>query len=74
MENGDFPQKIESKDKTYLSNISLEHLNQIVEISQVGYRDAGSLWAHTDVLSRPKLEDKVGWFFVMGKQRYLDPS
>ncbi|XP_059179733.1 nicastrin-like isoform X2 [Physella acuta] len=58
MEQGVFPQA-ESKDKTYLSNISLEHINQIVEINQVGYRDGGSLWAHTDVLSRSKLEDKI---------------
>ncbi|KAK3764619.1 hypothetical protein RRG08_008497 [Elysia crispata] len=49
MQQGTFPQDLNSdRDDLHLHNIDLQHIHQFVELNQVGYRDKGSLWMHTD--------------------------
>ncbi|XP_046577349.1 nicastrin-like [Haliotis rubra] len=51
-----FPQDIK-KDVVSLQEIRLENIHSFLEVNQVGLRDQGKLWIHTDPITRPKLED-----------------
>ncbi|CAL1537186.1 unnamed protein product [Lymnaea stagnalis] len=60
MKKNGFPQKYKDGSATYLHKIELKHLDQIVELNQVGHRnDFDSLWSHTDPLSFHKVSDKI---------------
>ncbi|XP_048254327.1 nicastrin-like isoform X1 [Haliotis rufescens] len=51
-----FPQEINEKVVS-LQEIRLDDIHSFVEVSQVGLRDQGKLWIHTDPITRPKLQD-----------------
>ncbi|XP_067679612.1 nicastrin-like isoform X2 [Haliotis asinina] len=51
-----FPQEIK-KNVVSLQEIRLENIHSFLEVNQVGLRDQGKLWIHTDPITRPKLED-----------------
>ncbi|GFN93540.1 nicastrin [Plakobranchus ocellatus] len=49
MQQGTFPQDLDKdEDALHLQRIRLQHIDQFVELNQVGYRDESSLWLHTD--------------------------
>ncbi|GFR81885.1 nicastrin [Elysia marginata] len=51
MTQGTFPQDLDHG--LHLHKIQLQHIHQLVELNQVGYRDnEGSLWLHTDPNNR----------------------
>ena len=60
MQQGTFPQDLNSdRDDLHLHNIDLQHIHQFVELNQVGYRDKGSLWMHTDPDNRRAKQAQV---------------
>ncbi|XP_060067628.1 nicastrin-like [Ylistrum balloti] len=50
MENKKFPQEPVSGE-THVHPINLEHISHFVEVNQLGLRDKGKLWIHTDPIS-----------------------
>ncbi|KAK3107790.1 hypothetical protein FSP39_022233 [Pinctada imbricata] len=50
MGRAEFPTKYKD-GQTQLHNINLKKLHSIVEVNQLGHRDDGKLWMHTDPLS-----------------------
>lgn len=61
MQREQFPQDYSpNSKKVYLGKIGLRHINQIVELNQVGHRDdEGSLWMHTDPNNYKEAEQKI---------------
>ena len=62
MQQGKFPNDPKSfgSSDIRLQNIGLNHINQFVELNQVGRRDdAGSLWMHTDPDSHKAQKQQV---------------
>lgn len=51
MKNGAFPMK-EETGKSTLHRVDLSHISHFVEVNQLGYRDNGSVWLHTDPVSQ----------------------
>ncbi|BFZ13785.1 hypothetical protein BsWGS_16824 [Bradybaena similaris] len=72
MNLGKFPQEYDaSTTDRYLHNITLEHLDQILELNQVGLRgDGGELWAHVDGLNNEsiKVEQMISNLQELGKK------
>lgn len=42
----------EEKGKSTLHLVELDHISHFVEVNQLGYRDDGSVWVHTDPVSQ----------------------
>ncbi|KAK6963919.1 nicastrin [Biomphalaria glabrata] len=59
IQKGIFPQEYSSEDKNSVSKLNLTHIDQFVELNQVGLRDNSSLWAHVDPISQPNVEKKI---------------
>ena len=51
MEHKAFPMA-EETGKTTLHLLNFSHISHFVEVNQLGYRDDGKVWVHTDPISQ----------------------
>ena len=67
MQHGRFPVDSTDKSGRHLQKINLKHIDQFVELSQVGFRGpANSLWLHADPDVRKKTNVRVDFVCVGG--------
>lgn len=59
MQQGVFPMSKSDKEDTILSNINLTSIASFIELNQVGYRDNGKLWLHTDPITMKNTSAEV---------------
>lgn len=51
MQHNVFPM-VEETGKSTLHLVNFSHISHFVEVNQLGYRDDGKVWLHTDPLSQ----------------------
>lgn len=51
MQRNVFPM-VEETGKSTLHLVNFSHISHFVEVNQLGYRDDGKVWLHTDPLSQ----------------------
>lgn len=51
MQHNVFPM-VEEAGKSTLHLVNFSHISHFVEVNQLGYRDDGKVWLHTDPLSQ----------------------
>ncbi|XP_050415969.2 nicastrin isoform X1 [Patella vulgata] len=61
MELNHFPYDITDNKSLRIQNIHLNHISHFIELSQLGHRDQGQLWIHSDPISKenPAISDEV---------------